>query len=710
MTKASAESASGSESSTRTKIGLPLICLGLLVLPFHTLWIDFEQVRRGLLLMLTGAALIAYPKLPRVRGERMGLIFIASLLLSAMGHAIIQATLADDATPTSFQSWEAAYRVAHWFALLVVVRIGVTLKLSAIATTVAVLTLATSVFGLLQRMGLAEINGYGVEREPVSTLGNLNVASEWTAIAGITVAVLHGNVKQHLNWLPILALGAACAYLTINPSRSGKVAMLAGLVLLALMRRKQRDFMPLIVAASGTTFGLAITMFAATPQISELAMQKELERGTVTLDIRFEIAAGTAGLIGESMAFGKGPGQFAVEYPRYRSQKEIEASSFNRRFPTEVRTAHNDWLELLVDGGFLALGLFAMMLFALQRGTRDKTRLIPLLVLLLLMLVRAPIGNAPAAALAFVIIGSPAAVSPGVKQRRFGLILSVIIGLSMLGLGLLPVAGNTAFIPFIRAKRDAQPIPVDAASNALNWMSYEPRWLELEARSQMNRSDLAKAAHFAARGLELRPFSPSAWLLLAEIFARGNRYGEAIKVARQGLALDPANPELRALISTALAELGDVDMAISAVAVDPHPMLRAALATHFADLARRADERQEPKQLQRYAIENTFISIADLLAAGGADGLSQIHAMNEQLKQGIAKLDRSSIDTRYPVTMALEALARGQEKLAGQYAKVAALRGEPIKPWQAAILGNSLDQLRALPAWRDLLPAKSQSE
>ena len=52
--------------------------------------------------------------------------------------------------------------------------------------------------------------------------------------------------------------------------------------------------------------------------------------GTVTLDIRFEIGNGATKLFSESLVFGKGPGQFAVEYPRYRSQKEIEASSFER--------------------------------------------------------------------------------------------------------------------------------------------------------------------------------------------------------------------------------------------------------------------------------------------------------------------------------------------------------------------------------------------
>ena len=44
---------------------LPWVCLGLLALPFHPLWVDFEQVRRGLLLVLVGALLCALPRLPR---------------------------------------------------------------------------------------------------------------------------------------------------------------------------------------------------------------------------------------------------------------------------------------------------------------------------------------------------------------------------------------------------------------------------------------------------------------------------------------------------------------------------------------------------------------------------------------------------------------------------------------------------------------------
>jgi hypothetical protein len=51
----------------------PWLCFGLLLLPFHPLWIDFEQVRRGLLLMLAGGVLIAWPRLVAVRGDRFAM-------------------------------------------------------------------------------------------------------------------------------------------------------------------------------------------------------------------------------------------------------------------------------------------------------------------------------------------------------------------------------------------------------------------------------------------------------------------------------------------------------------------------------------------------------------------------------------------------------------------------------------------------------------
>ncbi|MBL8736967.1 MAG: hypothetical protein JNL12_11110, partial [Planctomycetes bacterium] len=165
------------------------LLLGLLVLPFHPLWVDFEQVRRGLLLLLAGASLVLLPRLRAVRGERAALGFVGFLLLCGLVRAATDAWLRDAKTPASFQAADAGYRLAHWLALGVLLRFGALQRTRASLPFAGVL-LATSLFGLLQRLGLAEIAGYGVEREPVSTLGNLNVASEWTAVAAMVTAVL----------------------------------------------------------------------------------------------------------------------------------------------------------------------------------------------------------------------------------------------------------------------------------------------------------------------------------------------------------------------------------------------------------------------------------------------------------------------------------------------------------------------------------------
>ncbi|MGC6489206.1 MAG: hypothetical protein ACON4Z_16285, partial [Planctomycetota bacterium] len=203
---------------------LAWVVLGALTLPFHPLWVDFEQVRRGLLLALTGGLLCALPGLLRVRGDVAGVAFVGALALTAAGHGLERWLAADATATSSFQPWEAAYRVAHWFALLTIARLGARTGARALVAPVATLLLATSAFGLLQRLGLVEIAGYGVEREPVSTLGNLNVASEWTAVAAAATAALLPNATGRRRWLPIAALLVAGAYLVVNPSRSGKVA------------------------------------------------------------------------------------------------------------------------------------------------------------------------------------------------------------------------------------------------------------------------------------------------------------------------------------------------------------------------------------------------------------------------------------------------------------------------------------------------------
>ena len=427
-------------------------------------------------------------------------------------------------------------------------------------------------------------------------------------------------------------------------------------------------------------------------------MREELERGTVTLAIRFEIARSSTQLFAESPVYGRGPGQFQVHYPRHRSQREIEASSFGRQFPTEVRNAHNDWLELLVDGGLPALLLFAAMLFALQRGNRDKARLLPLFVLLLLMLVRAPLLNAPAMAAAFWLVGTPADRAP--PRRLLTRVWPVAAGLAMLVLGLLPVMGNHAFTPYLRAQRDGEQPPLTAATAAAWWMPYEPRWLEVEARERLYDNDLVAAEAAARRAVELRPFAPQLYLLLGEVLARRGEWGQAFVAAKHGLRFDARNPELSVLRSVVHAQLGDVDRAITSVCDRPHQLLRAQLANHFADLARRANKRRESQAALRYLTEHHFFSLLDRLDTSEPAELEQLGEHFGDLRQSIVAADRSDVDGRVFVAGALYALALDRPKLADRFGGQANTRGIPLTDWQRALLSEHIEPLRELPQWR----------
>ena len=689
-----------SERPSRILRLLPWACFGLLALPFHPLWVDFEQVRRGLLLLFTGAVLVAWPRLPHVRGERIANVFVLAMVLCAVLQAALQALSTDENAPWSFQAWLAAYRIGHWLALLVIVRLGATATPKNAATPLATVLALTGAFGLLQHLGIAAIDTYGLAREPVSTLGNLNVASEWTAVAAIGVAVLLPTATTNVQRVLLPgALVIAAAYLVINQSRSGLIALPCGLLLLALLRRRQRGWLPFALAAGGALFGLVVGMASPRPgPTDQIAMRDELERGTVTLAIRFEIARGATQLFAESPIYGRGPGQFQIHYPRHRSQDEIEASSFGRQFPTEVRNAHNDWLELLVDGGLPALLLFAAMLFALQRGNRDKARLLPLFVLMLLMLVRAPLFNAPAMAAAFWLVGTPADRAP--PRRAWTRALPVIAGIVMLLLGLLPVAGNQSFAPYLRAQRDGEQPSVAAASTAAWWMPYEPRWLEVEARELLYAKHFENAEATARHALELRPFAPQLYLLLGEVLARRGDWGQAFQAAKQGLRFDSNNPELSVLKSVVHAQLGDVDRAITSVCDRPHPVLRAQLANHFADLARRANKRRESQAALRYLAEHHFLSLLDRLGTSEPAVLEQLGEHFTDLRQSIVGGDRVGVDARVFVAGALYALELDKPLLAEKFGEQANERGVRLTGWQRALIEQHLDALREFAAWR----------
>jgi tetratricopeptide (TPR) repeat protein len=696
---AGSSQAPGGSTNSRRSAWLAAVWLGLLVLPFHPYWVDFEQVRRGLLLVLAGGALLLIPTLPRVRGDALLLGLVAFLAGSALVNQLGDSWFRAANTLPSFQPWEAVARLSQWLGLWLALRLGAHWRHGA-AIAFPGLVLATSLFGLLQRLGVAEIAGYGVEREPVSVFGNLNVASEWTAVAAMVAAVLWPQLAGRQRLLGTAALVAAGAYLVVNHSRSGLIGLPVGLVLLVLLRRSASGAAPLGMVLLGALLGWVVDAGAARPAVpppTPAVAAAGQPRTTSTLAVRFEIARGSTKLFAESPVWGHGPGQFMVQYPRHRSLDEIEASSHGRQFATEVRTAHDDWLELLVDGGLPALVLFAAALFALQRGQTDKARLLPLLVLLLLMLVRAPLGNAPAVVAAVWLAGT--AVPPPMRHPAWRRWLARLAGLALLALGSVPVLANLRIAPYLRAAATQAPLPLSAAEAAATCMPYEPRWHTLVARNKLRANDLAGARLAAATAVALRPFDPQAYELLVEVLVRGKAYDQARQLVQHALRLDPVHPELRLWRSWLALHQGNLDEAIQAVATSPHPMLRQQLADHFAAMA---NSTQEPTARRRLLAEHHFLAALDGL---GQPDPVQRTAVGNHLKQFAANLARGERPARFFVLGAAHALDLGQPDVAIRYGSEAQ-SAAPLPGWQRELLRPAFDRLRSFESWASLVDGK----
>ncbi|SFU46988.1 O-antigen ligase like membrane protein [Methylobacterium sp. 174MFSha1.1] len=108
------------------------------------------------------------------------------------------------------------------------------------------------------------------------------------------------------------------------------------------------------IAAAPLLVGLAV--FGA----ATLRLQAEAVSG----DLRWQIARGTWRAVTEVFPVGGGFGSFERLYARTEGPEEL--------IPAVVNNAHNDWLELVLEGGLPALLLLACALTALLRATVSR--------------------------------------------------------------------------------------------------------------------------------------------------------------------------------------------------------------------------------------------------------------------------------------------------------------------------------------------------
>lgn len=176
---------------------LPWFLLGLLLLPFHPYWLDFEQVRRGLLLVTLGIATAVTVR--RWRGPDARMV----LLAAALGWPVLGVLLGNRGSHIDAEL--AFYSLALWICA----QVGTTLPIATWSPALPSLLVATSLYGIAQRLGIAEFAGYGAVGEPVSVFGNLNVAAEVTC-TGLAACLALGLTNPRWPLLALVVGGATC--------------------------------------------------------------------------------------------------------------------------------------------------------------------------------------------------------------------------------------------------------------------------------------------------------------------------------------------------------------------------------------------------------------------------------------------------------------------------------------------------------------------
>ena len=673
----------------------PAALVALLAIPFDPWWIDFESARRGLLLLLVGIVAVAKPQSfgSRATGDRMLFAIAAWLGVSSLLHG------------SETQLWPALERCAWWATLWLLCRAGAGTDKAQLGKAAAITVAIASAAGIAQRLGVPL--WIGSIEEPVSLFGNRNVAAEFTAVAGACVAARHAQMPRIATWTLFLC----GAYAVANGSRSGLIALPLGVAVACAFARSdaaahdaRRRWNPILFALLG--MGLGLLWFASTAAPNGPTAMPGATTRTVTLEVRGEIAKGALSMALEEPILGHGPGQFAVLYPRYRSQREIELSSLDRTEMRRVGNAHDDWLETTVEGGAPALLLLIAFIWSrLLRGRMDADAA-PLVALAALMFVRAPLLNAPAVALALLFAARRDNVENPLPSLRHGMALRIAGG-ALAALGASIALGAFCAARFVESTEAPSGSDTAWLERASSVHPSEPVYRQLRAneilRTATSRADADRAITQADVAVSLRPFEPSYRLLRADLLRLAGKTQDAKRELAEVAKLDPGEPQVQIQLAGLYATEGDYEAALIALATDPPPTLRKKLATQLDQLAEAARGAQKHDAESRLLAESAFVRTLDALGEGSARGDLVAKARLDEMRArfAAAKLDS---DLRPLLLLAVLSHRTGQASNADQAGQLAQKRGGSLPAWQWSLLRDVASPLRDVASWKPLLP------
>lgn len=214
---------------------------------------------------------------------------------------------------------------------------------------------------------------------------------------------------------PMMAALLAAVFLAvltgvaISGSRAGAVlaalAVVGSLVLLGGQGSKRTLVLSAVVAMAGAVIAIAGAWAAA-------------ERfGASSEDLRFDIWADSIRLALAHLPFGAGGGSFSAVYVGQESPDRLTTAFVNQ--------AHNDWIEVFVEYGLMALAPMAVAAAFVVKGARrtdaaGRFMLLALVILMAASVVDYPLRTPALQAFVALLLAGLVARDPGPRRRRRG--------------------------------------------------------------------------------------------------------------------------------------------------------------------------------------------------------------------------------------------------------------------------------------------------
>lgn len=376
-------------SNREDKLMLALACLSaacLLVVPLAVLPDTIDRFRvikesisraegiLGLFLLAVGLAFAGSGRFREMLRERA----VAGILAAGIVWAVV-ATLASTHRGHSTESlitfltcvlvfvttWYAAPRIP----LLVV-------DLLVIPALANVVLVALQEYAIYQPFRTTP----GLSRHMSSTglIGNPNIVGSYFALLAIVFTVSAMYAQGGRRWWQAFGALTAIAGIVVSQTRTAVVALIAGLLLLAIGRSVKRASFAAAAIVALIGIGIALELPAITRL---LALPRAVARHGLSVATSGRVAPALAGL---EMAYehpltGVGPGAYKYQYMPYKVQvRKKFGGLMGKAVENNFGEAHNDHVQILAETGvagyLLFLGTVIVVVQVVRRGDRVDVR------------------------------------------------------------------------------------------------------------------------------------------------------------------------------------------------------------------------------------------------------------------------------------------------------------------------------------------------